>query len=221
MNKHLRLLLCIGLLVGLALLVMPASAQRCEDYGTCPPVPPPPIVEVQPGPIFGDDGRLNPDPAEYYSVYCRNNVVEVIRAVPSPTSLVTSIPIQQLVSLNNGGHITVGGVTATKNGDTISLNGGGGNAGTSGPKNFSLSECLTRNGPLPPPPPPPQPASPSATPTLQGFDETPKADPLRLMYSAATGFVGSGTCCGWAMVLPAGTIGLAFRRWRRRLRGKN
>jgi hypothetical protein len=213
MNKRLRLLLFVGLLVGLAMLVIPANAQRCEDYGTCTPVPPPQIIEVPSGPIFGDDGRLNPEPAEYYTVYCQNNVVEIIRAVPQPSALVASIAIQQLVSLGEGGHVTVSGVTATKYGDTISLNGGGGNAGSSGPKNFSLSQCIARNGPLPPPPPPPQPPPPTAT--LEPMPEGGLSQQAMALMRTA-----SGGCCWFGMVLPAGTIGLAFRRWRRRLRGQ-
>lgn len=212
MRKLRHLVMLTGICtVGLLLMLAPVSAQTCADYGTCTPVPPPPDVVTEPvGPVFGDDGRLNPEPAEYYSVYCKNNVVEVLRAVPPPTSLVTSIPIQQLVSLSNGASLTVGGVTATKNGNTISLNGGGGNAGTSGPKNFSLSECISRNGPLPPPPQPNPPPAPEEE------EEGSIANaPQAIIRNYTTAF---NNCCPlFGLLLPFGGLGLAFRRRLRRL----
>lgn len=97
------------------------------------------------------DGRLNPDPAEYYSIWCGSDHLEVWRGVPSPV-LLDVIPIVDVIELAEGGVFETGAVlTVTRNSaDTITIYGSNGNgAPTPGSKAFSLSECIARNGGLP------------------------------------------------------------------------
>jgi len=93
----------------------------------------------------GDD-RLNPHPAEYYTVYCKNDSVTVYRA---NGQLLNTIPLTTILGLRSGGSTGVGaGMTASRSGDTVTISGTGGNAAGRGSKSFSLTTCAERNGPL-------------------------------------------------------------------------
>jgi hypothetical protein len=109
------------------------------------------------------DGRLNPHPAEYYSLFCKNTFLEIWRGAPTG-SLLQFVPIWLLDGLNpDGGATTIPNYgfelfNITRNGDLITVSGNYGNGqpppgeeppGVSGEKVFSLSECITRNdGPI-------------------------------------------------------------------------
>jgi hypothetical protein len=114
-----------------------------------------------PGPQWSgmSDGRLNPDPAEYYSIWCSNDVIEVWGGNPSP-QLISTIPIVNVLLLAVGGSLDAGaGLTVTHpSEDTVSITGNNGNlAPQPGSKSFSLSACMAQNGdilqlPVEPPP---------------------------------------------------------------------
>lgn len=106
------------------------------------------------------DGRLNPDPAEYYSVWCAFDRIDVYRSVPQ-SELLKMISLADVIELSSiGGAMDLGDfMTLVRNSeDTITIYGSNGNqAPTHGSKAFSLAECVERNGGLPevPSPPPP------------------------------------------------------------------
>lgn len=100
------------------------------------------------------DGRLNPDPGEYYSVWCAFDRVEVWRGVPE-AELLKQIPLADVISLSVGGTLDLGDfMTLVRDGeDTVTIYGSNGNAAPEpGSKAFSLSECVARNGGPPEPP---------------------------------------------------------------------
>ncbi len=100
------------------------------------------------------DGRLNPDPGEYYSVWCVFDRVEVWRGVPE-AELLKQIPLADVASLSVGGTLDLGDfMTLVRHSeDTVTIYGSNGNAAPEpGSKAFSLSECVARNGGLPEPP---------------------------------------------------------------------
>jgi hypothetical protein len=146
-----------------------AAAQEppCEEMLTCTPTPaPPPDVPVGPPWSGYTDGRLNPDPAEYYSVWCQDGVVRVLRAVPN-TALVRDIPISDLQALRDGftrEYRDAGDLKVTKQGDIIMISGSN-LSPASGSKAFSLSVCIALNGGLPTPMPTNTPA-PTAVPEV-------------------------------------------------------
>ncbi len=94
----------------------------------------------------GDD-RLNPHPAEYYTVYCQNDLVSVHLA---DGRVLKYIPIPSILELSrSGGSIGVGfGMTVTRSDDTITISGSNGNFFGGGHKSFSLTRCLELNGVL-------------------------------------------------------------------------
>lgn len=94
------------------------------------------------------DGRLNPDMAEYYTVYCHDDLIYVHRANPPPTVTLTEISILDVMSLNsNGGSFNHDGITITRNDNQVTLFGANGNlAPASGSKTFSLNTCIEHNG---------------------------------------------------------------------------
>jgi LysM repeat protein len=109
------------------------------------------------------DGRINPNDAEYYTVFCANDVVDVYRA---DGHLLSQFPIGYLLALAaDGGSWDAGrGMTVQRNGDTISISGHNGNSAPEyGTKSFLLQECLLRNGNTPAAfePPVPQAAQPA------------------------------------------------------------
>jgi hypothetical protein len=153
----------------------PASAQCCETASGCYDGP---CLDLSPGtfhpgstcsyatdpphctgvttttttlPPGYDDGRLNPDPGEYYAVYCRADQVEIFRAVPQ-SERVKSVPIASLLQQDAACQDVGDLMTICRAFDIVTVYGSNGNdAPTPGSKFFSLSDCITRNGGLPPP----------------------------------------------------------------------
>jgi hypothetical protein len=98
------------------------------------------------------DGRLNPDPAEYYSLWCAFDRVEIWRSVPT-TELLKLPLLRDILNLSEGQAMDLGDfMSLVRNtSDTITVYGSNGNrAPEPGQKSFSLSECIARNGGLPP-----------------------------------------------------------------------
>lgn len=92
----------------------------------------------------GDD-RINPDPAEYYTVYCKDDQLSVYRA---DGVVLKYVPLTTLLGLpSSGGSVSLGsGMSVARSSDTITLSGSNGNYAGSGSKSFSLTTCLERNG---------------------------------------------------------------------------
>jgi hypothetical protein len=164
-QKHRGVLtLCLGLLLLIAiispLLAQPVNqevpcGERPECYEATPTVPPDKPVNRN-----GDqatswegftDGRLNPEMAEYYSVWCRNDMIQVWRAVPN-SELLAEFSMADTSTFYNGvPNLRGNNVIVTRMDDTIMLSGSNGNlAPEYGRKIFSLSECYVRNGSTPP-----------------------------------------------------------------------
>jgi hypothetical protein len=101
------------------------------------------------------DGRLNPDPAEYYAVWCSSDRVEVWRTVPTPARL-KNIVIRRLIDLAIGEELDLADMVVERSSeDVITVSGSNGNtASEPGSKTFSLNECIARNGGEPEPSPP-------------------------------------------------------------------
>ena len=161
--SHRIVLVCLllfmfaGLPVNLHVTASP-SAQGCSPPECYEPPPdnPPPSGE---GGVWDgySDGRLNPDMAEYYTIYCENDLIEVWGGVPSP-QLVKSIPLSDAIALAVGHEQPLGNfvVMQRTSEDIITIYGSNGNrAPESGSKSFVLSECVAHNGGLPAPPPAP------------------------------------------------------------------
>lgn len=109
----------------------------------------------EPPPAWGgySDGRLNPDPAEYYTIYCHEgtDTVYVVRTNPQ-TETIKEIPLCDLVSLSVGGALDLGDfMTAVRGGeDQVTVYGTNGNlAPEPGSKSFSVAACLSSNGGAP------------------------------------------------------------------------
>ena len=109
-------------------------------------------VFVLAGPVYAqgptqwpDDDRLNPHPAEYYTVYCENDLVRLFLA---DGTLINEVPIPDVLELSaEGGTMDVGlGMTVMRSDDLIAVSGTNGNFSGFGVKTFSLTDCLTRNG---------------------------------------------------------------------------
>lgn len=89
------------------------------------------------------DGRLNPDPAEYYSIWCRSGQIEIWRAVPA-ASIVKSVSVFDALALPIGGTADLGdNMALVRNSDTVATIYGsnGNNAPEPGSKSFSLDQC--------------------------------------------------------------------------------
>ncbi len=104
-----------------------------------------------------DDGRLNPHPAEYYTIYCHHDLIDVYRGdgrLLNRLSLATALGVSPY-----GGTLNMGyGMTFSRNGNNVTISGSNGNlAPQPGSKSFSLTECIQRNGgsPIPVVPAPP------------------------------------------------------------------
>lgn len=144
------------------------------------------------------DGRLNADPAEYYTIYCAFGEIRVYRSTPD-TQLLKQIPISTAVNLPIGGSVDLGDfMSMVRNAEnTITIYGSNGNlAPASGSKAFGLRECTgdvgigfnSLNGETTPEATeelPPQAlevtAEPEATPTPTPFP-TPTFDQLNQRY---------------------------------------
>ncbi len=139
----------------LATFVFPGvvESQECSPPGPCEPPPdnpPPSDNNNQGGEWTGySDGRLNPDMAEYYTIYCKNDLIEVWGGVPSP-QLVNQIPIANVIALGYVGSFNAGdGMTVSRSGDTVVISGSNGNGSSPGSKVFNLSSCISANGGAP------------------------------------------------------------------------
>lgn len=108
------------------------------------------------------DGRLDPDPAEYYSVWCNADMIEVWRSVPSTERLQT-IPILDAINIRGlGAGIDLGDtMQIVRLSETLfGIFGSNGNlAPQSGEKVFDMTTCIERNGGLPEAAPAPTPAT--------------------------------------------------------------
>jgi hypothetical protein len=145
------------IIAGLLLLPLLASAQEippCYELPECetpPPVSNQPSENINPpAAAWGgfSDKRLNPEMAEYYSIWCLDNVVRVLRGVPT-TALIDDIPIEAVTGLPANGLLTrESGLSVMRNNDDmIAVSGNNGNnAPQEGLKVFSLAACLERNG---------------------------------------------------------------------------
>jgi hypothetical protein len=110
--------------------------------------PPNPLEGVQPSGLWEgySDGRLNPDPAEYYSVWCQEEYINVFRSVPT-TELVDRISLRNALGLDVGDTLGLGGgMTLVRNSeDTLTIYGSNGNlAPAYGEKAFSRSACIAQ-----------------------------------------------------------------------------
>jgi hypothetical protein len=177
-------LLCL-LAAALLLTVGGVAAQEppCVGLPECYEPTPPPSGGSGSGSSSGpaappwtgfSDGRMNPNPAEYYSLFCKNTFLEIWRGAPTG-SLLQFVPIWLLDGLDeDGGTTTIPNYgfepfIITRNGDLITVSGNYGNGqpppgveppGVPGEKVFSLSECITRNdGPIGSAPPSSQPST--------------------------------------------------------------
>lgn len=103
------------------------------------------------------DGRLNPFPAEDYSLWCGNNNLLIYRSVNGSGQLLVSVPIPTLMGLRLGGVVAAatssGPLTIRReSADNYVVSGNNGNnAPRFGIKPFTLTECLSRNGVVPTP----------------------------------------------------------------------
>jgi len=138
----------------------PCTSDICYEETPEPPDEPNPPTEPdylsnesprQPPPVLWAgymDGRLNPDPAEYYSIWCSDDLIRVRRVVPEPAeiktiSLISVIRYPVGFSLDVGDFMSVMRNTA----DTVTVYGSNGNgAPNPGEKAFSLDQCVENNG---------------------------------------------------------------------------
>jgi hypothetical protein len=91
------------------------------------------------------DGRLNPNPTEYYSIYCENSSIKVY----GKSGQVERIPLEIVKNLDpNGGTMlwNTGFLIpyqVVRSGDTITISGNfGWTMPQAGSKSFSLSQCI-------------------------------------------------------------------------------
>lgn len=155
-----KLFLCVLFMLALlvpSVLAMPAAQETppCVGDSDCYEDPPPTIPENEPSVAHNSwegfsDGRLNPDMTEYYSVWCENNLVRVLRSSPSPETVV-EISLGFVIQMGDGIPLYASNnVVLTRSGDMITLSGSNGNlAPQPGNKTFSLSQCIERSGSAP------------------------------------------------------------------------
>lgn len=130
-----------------------------------PPNPPPQPPSSPPAnPTWNGwtDGRLNPDPAEYYTIYCEYSSIKVYgksNNLAGGAALIERIPLGLVADLDPNGDTLVWGASLlipliiTRNGDTITIAGNFGYlAPLGGTKTFSLSQCQQKAGGTPPDP---------------------------------------------------------------------
>lgn len=214
-------LFTLVVLIGLTATFEVSQAQApCIEYGTCTPIPP-----TSPAWDGYSDDRLNPQLDEYYSVWCQEDTVRVLRGVPS-TALVMDIPLIDIVNMPDGSQKQYSdhGLTVSKTGDAITLTGSNGNtAPQPGSKTFSLSECIDRNGGVPAQPTLTPPTQPTATAITCPVGQIYSADSEScvLFYNPATSSNNPFglACCNSlaAMIVMPGALLTMLRRWRRKL----
>src|SRR5262245_9057260 len=135
MASNYRIVLLIALLSMLLIGSAAAAQEPCVGLPEC--YEPPPsggsgsaLTFAPAAPPWSGltDGRLNPHPADYYSLYCKNTFLEIWRGVPTG-SLLQFVPIWLLDNLNpNSGTTTIPNYgltpfTITRNGDIITVSG--------------------------------------------------------------------------------------------------
>ncbi len=102
-------------------------------------------------PWEGDsDGRISPNRAEYYTIYCHagTDTIYVVRTQPE-NETIKEIPLADAIALSVGQNQDLGDfMSMVRNSeDTITIYGSNGNlAPESGEKAFSLSDCIDSNG---------------------------------------------------------------------------
>lgn len=90
------------------------------------------------------DGRLSPDMAEFYSVWCRDDLVQIWGGSPSP-SLIDSVPVNRVVNMTAPFTTSIG-MTFDRVGDLVTISGEGGHSPGFGSKSFSIDACILSNG---------------------------------------------------------------------------
>ena len=120
-------------------------------------VPPPPNGNGNPGnnpplqspPAWSgySDGRINPDPAEAYTVFCAYDRIFIHGDEPSQNQrIVAIVDIEGIMALATGGQYVLDDMTISRIGDTIVVQGTNGYyAPEFRTKTFNFSECLQRN----------------------------------------------------------------------------
>lgn len=99
------------------------------------------------GPVW--DHRVNPHPAEYYSIYCAFDLISVYHG--GTGELLRTLPINDVAHLTDGGPpMDVGnGMTVARNGDVVTFAGSNGFGPEPSSKWVTLTECRERNGEVP------------------------------------------------------------------------
>lgn len=99
------------------------------------------------GPVW--DHRVNPHPAEYYSIYCAFDLISVYHG--GTGALLRTMPINDVAHMTDGGPpMDVGnGMTVARNGDVVTFAGSNGFGPEPSSKWFTLTECRERNGEIP------------------------------------------------------------------------
>ena len=168
-----RRFLILMLVLGMIILIIPATVtSQCEGPPEeCPPGEEEPDYceefpercEDEPGDDDGGDsgppwdgytdGRISPDPAEYYTIYCHEgtDTIYVVRVVPV-TETIKEIPLIDAISLGIGQEQALGdGMLMERSSEEIiTIYGSNGNlAPDAGSKWFNLNDCIDSNGGVP------------------------------------------------------------------------
>ncbi|MBL8130574.1 MAG: hypothetical protein JNL42_01845 [Anaerolineae bacterium] len=210
------LLLC---LVTFAALLIP-DAQAEIGGAQEPPYEPtysytyePPIYETPAQSQLGSggptDGRLNYVPDEYYTVYCSFDFLEIWRGVPT-SLLLDAVPISLMLSMPIGDTLlSAGGITVERSSEDIyTVYGSNGNLAPSpGAKEFSMSECISRNGGAPPEDSAPPAGQPPAQSPVEAFCATEAGRQSESCYSS------TGAWCAATNYLSTDCIGYSFSRF--------
>jgi hypothetical protein len=85
----------------------------------------------------GGDGALNPEPGEYYTLYCADDLLEVWRSTPA-SLLLTTVPIADLLLLPEGGMQALPDSMSVERhtADTLAVLGSNGNAAPAAGEKF-------------------------------------------------------------------------------------
>lgn len=113
------------------------------------------IGATVPAALAQETGRLDPEPDEYYTLYCLNDTLEIYRSVPERELLVV-VPFNVVVQQARGSTISVGSdISITRHDDfAYTVSGSNGNrAPEPGEKNFGMNNCFLLNMGMPIPAP--------------------------------------------------------------------
>lgn len=123
-----------------------STALNCTNSYGEPPATNPDIEPIPPWDGETDD-RLNPDPAEYYTIFCQNDNIDIYVSNPQ-TDLIKQVSMADVMSLNVGATMELGdNMSLVRNTeDTVTIYGSNGNTEGEGEKAFSLSNCIDANG---------------------------------------------------------------------------